>query len=153
MRILSIAPDDIAAVRRERRDAWGNHDLTPVRADEPRSYPCRVCLRDAAVGDELLLFSHSPFPGPAPYRSLGPIFVHAGHCEPFVDDGAIPEQLTVRLLSIRAFSTERRIVGSDVVPGAELAATAARLLALPGAAELHVHFARNGCYACRIVRA
>lgn len=152
LRFEAIPPEAVAAVRRERRDGWGNLDLTPVRADEPRGYPCRVCLRDAAVGDELLLFSHSPFPGPAPYRTLGPIFVHAAPCTPDADDGAVPEQLRVRLLSLRGMTQDLRIRASEVVEGTELEAAAARLFADPEVAALHVHFARNGCYACRVVR-
>lgn len=152
LRIQPITPDEVAAVRRDRRDAWGNVDLTPVRADAPRGYPCRICLRDAAVGDELLLFSHSPFPGPAAYRTLGPIFVHAHGCPPYVDGDEVPEQLRTRLLAVRGMTQDLRIRASDVVEGTELEATAARLFADPEVTALHVHFARNGCYACRIVR-
>jgi hypothetical protein len=152
LRIHPIAPEEIAQILRLRRDDWGNHDLTPVRADAPRGYPCRVCLRDAAPGDELLLFSHSPFPGPAPYRTVGPIFAHAGGCAPYVDGDAVPEVLASRLLSIRGMDATLRIVDGDVASGTALEAAAERLLADPGVAALHVHFARNGCYACRIVR-
>jgi hypothetical protein len=152
LRVIGIPPEAVLAVRRERRDAWGNDDLTPVRADAPRAYPCRVCLRDAAVGDELLLFSHSPFPGPAPYRTVGPVFVHAGGCAPWDEGAGVPEQLRTRLLSVRGMTQDLRIHASEVVPGTELEAAAARLFADEEVAALHVHFAKNGCYACRIVR-
>ena len=38
-------------------------------ADEKPGYPCRQCLRDAEIGQELVLVSHDPFDHDSPYRS------------------------------------------------------------------------------------
>lgn len=150
--ILAIPPAAVAPVRATRRDGWGNDDLTPTRVTEAHSTPCRVCLRDAEPGDEVLLFSYSPFAGPTPYRTVGPVFAHATECPPYAHDGAIPEQLARRLLSVRAMTADARIRVSDVCEGRELAAMIDRLFADPAVAELHVHTARNGCYLCKVVR-
>src|SRR4051794_24067930 len=120
-----------------------------VTADEPHSFPCRRCLCDAEVGDTLLLTGYDPFEGASPYVGPGPIYVHEHDCAPFGGDD-IPEQLTRRLLSVRAYDGDHMLVDADVVDGAALPAAAARLLAAPGARYLHVHNARPGCFAARI---
>ncbi len=38
---------------------------------------CRRCLRNAVVGDPLLLLLYDPFTVKSPYADEGPIFVHA----------------------------------------------------------------------------
>jgi hypothetical protein len=42
---------------------------------------------------------------------------------------------------------------ADVVEGAAAAPVIARMLANPGVAYLHAHYAKPGCYAARIDRA
>ena len=122
-----------------------------VTADAPNAYPCRRCLQDARPGEAMLLMSYDPFTGRSPYSGAGPIYVHARDCEPFDADG-IPEQLTRRLLSVRAYDERHLLVGAEVVDGTELEAVASRLLAEPAAAYMHVHNARPGCFAARIDR-
>jgi hypothetical protein len=157
IRILGLPAAAADVVRRTRRDAHGNIDLVPKVIDEPHSAPCRVCLSDLAVGEEGLLFGHTPFGAPHPYRTLGPIWVHLAACTPHdgvaVDAAAVPEALRRRLLSVRAHDANGRMLDCDVTPGEGLFALAQRLLEDPRAQELHVHHARPGCFACRIVRA
>ena len=118
-----------------------------VIADEPHSYPCRRCLLDAEPGETMLLLGYDPFLGTSPYAGRGPIYVHERECTPFAGDG-LPDQLTRRLLSVRAYDEQHMLVGADVTDGAELRGVAERLL--EGAAYLHVHNARPGCFAARI---
>jgi hypothetical protein len=126
------------------------HDTDAVRvvADAPNAFPCRRCLRDAEVGEPLLLLGYDPFRGASPYAGPAPIYVHEHDCEPFAGDG-LPEQLTRRLLSVRAYDERHMLVDADVTEGSDLAAVAERLLA-GDAAYLHVHNARPGCFAARI---
>jgi hypothetical protein len=93
--------------------------------------------------------SYDPFAGSSPYAGPGPIYVHADECARFDADG-IPEQLTRRLLSIRAYDEAHMLLEADVADGTQLETLAARLLETPGAAYLHVHNARPGCFAARI---
>jgi Protein of unknown function (DUF1203) len=125
--------DDSAAIR--------------VRVDKPNAYPCRRCLQDAEVGETMLLLSYDPFVGASPYRGPGPIYVHDRECGTFEGEG-VPDQLTRRLLSVRAYDERHMLVDADVIEGTDLPATAQRLL--NGASYLHVHNARPGCFAARI---
>ena len=129
------------------------HDARTIVVDEADAYPCRRCLRDAEPGETIVLLSYDPFVDGAdtPYRLPGPIFVHAEPCayEPAAD---VPDQLARRLLSVRSFGEDHLMRGGVVVQGAELEATADRLLADEAVSYLHVHNAGPGCFAARIDR-
>jgi len=118
-----------------------------VRVDKPNAFPCRRCLQDGEVGETMQLLSYDPFLGASPYSGPGPIYVHHRDCTPF-DGQDIPDQLTRRLLSVRAYDERHMLVDADVIEGVELRATAQWLLR--DASYLHVHNARPGCFAARI---
>jgi hypothetical protein len=123
-----------------------------VVADAPHAYPCRVSLTDAAPGDALLLVNYEHQPAATPYRSCHAVYVRQGETT-FDAVGEVPDQLRRRILSLRAFDADGMLLGADLADGPALEAAAERLLALPGAAYLHAHFAKPGCYAARIERA
>jgi hypothetical protein len=149
-RFIALPPAVTATVRARRADDFGNAQLAPVIADASPGYPCRHCLRDPAVGDAMLLFSYSPFAGPAPYRTVGPVFVHADGCAAPADAGAVPAMLRTRLLAVRAYDGDDHIVAGEVVDGHAVEALLTTLLDDRRARYLLVHFARYGCYACRV---
>jgi hypothetical protein len=118
---------------------------------EPGS-PCRVSLTDAVPGERLLLINHVHQPADSPFRASHAIYVreHAVEARPLPRE--VPPALAARLLSLRAFNEAGNIVAADVVEGTAAAPVIAGLLAVPGAAYLHAHYARYGCYAARIDR-
>ncbi|HEY8144807.1 MAG TPA: DUF1203 domain-containing protein [Kofleriaceae bacterium] len=140
-----------ARIRQVRADDFGNRDLAPDAGDAGR--PCRACLEDSRAGEAMLLFSYSPFSQPRPYRSVGPIFIHAHACAPPRDRSVVPDQLRRRLLALRSYDREDRMLEADIVAGTELEPALERLLADPAASVVHVHNARPGCFACAIRRA
>ncbi len=123
-------------------------------ADTKPGFPCRVSLQDAEPGEKLLLanFEHQPEPR-SPYRACGPIFVREQARQSFDRTNEVPAQLRTRLLSVRAYDADALIVDAEVVEGVELEDLIGRFLRRPETAYLHAHFARRGCYACRIDRA
>ncbi len=121
-------------------------------ADAKPSYPCRQCLRDAEIGEELLLVSYDPFETDSPYRSASPIFLHRRPCTPPLDLHELPEQLTIRQLSVRAFDIDALMIDAAIVQGDQLAATLDRLFADAACDHVHVHNATRGCWAVRVDR-
>jgi hypothetical protein len=122
-----------------------------VVADGPS--PCRRCLRNAEVGDELILLPYDPFIVRSPYTSEGPVYVHADGCAAHAPEpGVLPEQVHGRVFSVRSYDEEAMMVDAVVVPGDQLA-DHARALLDDGAAFVHAHFAGPGCFAFRIDRA
>jgi hypothetical protein len=120
-------------------------------ADAKPGYPCRVSLTDAEPGQEVILTHFEHHAVASPFRASHAIYVRRGETTYDAID-CIPEQLRLRLLSVRAFDTAGMLVGAEVAEGAQLEGTIDQLFADARAAYLHVHFARPGCYAARIER-
>jgi Protein of unknown function (DUF1203) len=121
-------------------------------ADEDPGYPCRQCLRDAEVDEELILVSHDPFSLDTPYRSASPIFLHRRSCAPNVDRSEIPAQLERRQLSVRAFDANDMMIDAKVVGGDELRVMLATFFSEESTAFVDIHNASRGCWAARAVR-
>jgi hypothetical protein len=127
-------------------------------ADAHPGYPCRQCLRDAEIGEELILVSYDPFEqsnASSPYRCTSPIFLHCEPCTPYVDaptTESLPAQLTGRTLSLRAFDADEMMLDAALIEGGALAATIDRLLDNDEVHHLHVHNASRGCFAARVDR-
>ncbi|HEX3861562.1 MAG TPA: DUF1203 domain-containing protein [Stellaceae bacterium] len=115
-------------------------------------YPCRISLTDSQPGDELLLVNYEHHPVDSPYRMRFAVYVRKGE-ETFDAIDAVPEQLRLRALAVRAFSNDAMMVGWELVDGSALEEAVDRLFANPRAAYLHVHYAAPGCYAARVDRA
>jgi Protein of unknown function (DUF1203) len=147
---FAISPIDAATAGRLRAGA------TIVRvADESPGYPCRQYLRDAEIGDEMVLVSHDPFAivdTDSPYRCTSAVFLHRHDCSERLDPAPLPDQLTRRRLSVRAFDADAMMLDGRVVDGTDLDATIAELFAVDQVERLHVHNAGPGCFAAAIER-
>jgi hypothetical protein len=120
--------------------------------DEHPGFPCRQCLRDAEIGEEMILVSHDPFTASSPYRSASPIFLHRSPCAPD-DSTELPEQLARRRLSGRAFDALAMMLDAALIDGRQLPTTIEQLLGNPAVDHLHVHNEPRGCFAARVDRA
>jgi Protein of unknown function (DUF1203) len=141
--------EPISATNAEALRAKGG---TSYIADSKPGYPCRQCLRDAEIGEELLLVSYDPFTIDSPYRSASPIFLHVTSCAPD-ESSALPEQLTRRQLSIRAFDCDAMMIDAAVIDGANLDSTLQQMFADDHTEVVHVHNAGRGCWATNVTRA
>lgn len=151
-RILGLDPAPFKPLFALDDEALQSVPAIRVRADDD-AMPCRVSLGHAPVGDELLLLNYEHQPAPTPYRSRHAIYVSRSARDRYDRVDEIPVAIATRLVSVRAFDEAHLMIDADVVEGAKAAPLFERLLALPGASYLHVHFARRGCYAARVERA
>jgi hypothetical protein len=119
--------------------------------DEPNSAPCRVTLRDVEPGERVLLLQYAHQTANTPYRAAGPIFVSEKASEPFDRIDELPQMLSNRPLSIRAYDREGMMVNAEVAYDPRRLID--EFLSDPTVDYLHVHLARRGCYACRVDRA
>lgn len=132
--------------------ALASRGMRRMRVDAPVGFPCRVSLDDAPVGEEVLLLPFMHQDSRSPYQASGPIFVRRGQREAARVVGTLPPYLTRRVLSVRAYDAADDMVDADVVEGAEAGSLIERYLARDHVSYLHIHFARRGCFACRVDR-
>jgi hypothetical protein len=128
------------------------HQAVRRIADSKPGFPCRISLTDAEPGQEVILVHYEHHAVASPYRASHAIYVRDGETTYDAID-RVPEQLRLRLLSVRAFDSAGMLVRAEVIDGAQLEGVVAQLLDDERAGYLHVHYAKPGCYAARIERA
>ena len=126
---------------------------TRMVVDAKPGYPCRVSLADAEVGETVILVNYQHQAADSPYRSAHAIFVREHAKRAFPERGEVPEVLTTRLISVRAFDENHFMVDADVVDGMELHEVIPAMLGDAGVGYLHLHNAKPGCFAARVTRA
>jgi hypothetical protein len=135
-------------------EALAERGVLRKRVDAKPGFPCRVTLEDAEVGDTVLLLNYEHQPADSPFRASHAIYVSQGARETRRAVDEAPGALRARAhVSLRAFDEAGMMVDAAIAPGAELDPVIERLMAIPGVAYLHAHYAAMGCYAARIDRA
>lgn len=119
---------------------------------ETPGFPCRVSLADAEVGETVLLLNHEHLDVATPYRSRHAIYIRAGAKQACLPVDVIPEVITRRLISARAFTDAGMMTDADVVSGNTLSALLIRLFDDPAVTFVDLHNAKPGCFAARAVR-
>lgn len=122
-----------------------------VAGDKP-GFPCRVSLQDAEPGDEVILTNFVHLPSESPFQSAHAIYIRRSATTAASYTDSLPEMLRSRLLSVRAFDAQDMLVGADVIEGDRVEEVIARFFEEPAVQFLHLHFAKPGCFACRIDR-
>ncbi len=134
-----------------------NAELAEIHAtkkivDTKVGYPCRVSLADAEIGETVILVNFVHQPGDSPYRASHAIYVRENAEQAFPEVGTVPDVLTSRLISIRAFDDRHYIISADVVNGSSLVEAIPAMFDDPNIAYLHLHNAKEGCYHARVAR-
>lgn len=128
-------------------------NMRRVIADGKPVYPCRVSLQDADEGERLILLPHAHHVVDTPYRAYGPIYVREAAQQAMLAVNEVPDLLRTRTLSLRAYDQNGMMVSADVLQGTEVEQGIAQLLAISRTTYVHIHYAKPGCYACRVERA
>ena len=115
-------------------------------ADSEPGYPCRVSLRDAGVGETLLLMNYEHQPARTPFRSCHAIYVREGATQARPARNEVPEMFRHRLLSLRAFDSAGMIVNADVAEGGRLERVLECMLSDLSVDKVQIHNAKLGCY-------
>jgi hypothetical protein len=151
--ISGLAPDPFVALYGLPDAELARRGAVRMRVRESPGFPDRIEMRDAAVGDMVLLVNHVSLDMPSPYRASHAIFVREGADRRWRGEpGEVPDVLRRRLLSLRGFDAAGMLRAADVVEGRAVENMIARLFADPAVAFIHAHNARQGCYAGRIDR-
>ena len=121
-------------------------------ADRTPGFPCRVSLEDAQPGERVILLPFCHQPEQSPYRASGPIFVREAAITATPEPDTVPALLRSRTLSVRAYDANHLMLDADVVDGRDVESALARIFRRDAVAYAHIHYAKPGCFACRVDR-
>ena len=150
--IHALPPEGFAALFALSDAQLADKRARRVVADQPGAFPCRVSLTDAEVGDELILTNYSHLDERSPYRASHAVYVRKGVMQAVPEPGDVPAVLAKRLLSVRAFGRDHMMTNADVVDGQNLAEKLRHMFADPAVEYVHIHNAKQGCFAAKATR-
>jgi hypothetical protein len=144
-RVVAIPTEIAKAVRTTRMAPVYGH---PAYAEIATGYgPCRLCLRDFAIGtDRRLLFTYDSFHGKEDLPLPGPVFIHESSCERYPEDGGFPANARRRPLTLNAYARGRRLVAQEYVRDGSVEPTLARLFESNDVDYVHVRDTSAGCF-------
>jgi hypothetical protein len=141
----------------------GYFDLTPKQLTDRGAhletvtnhpgFPCRVSMTDAPVGSTVVLLNYQHQSANTPYQAAHAIYVtkNVAECKPAINE--IPQVLSSRIMSIRGFSKDHMMKEADVVEGAKLHTAIEKMFLEKSIDYIHLHNAKQGCYAAKVTRA
>lgn len=138
-----FALDDAAlAARRAER--------TTARAS--RGFPCRVSLRDADEGDELVLLHYANHAVDTPYRNAFAIYVRkdAAEAAEYVD--TTPPVFEGRPIALRGYTAGGMLADARLALPGEADSAIRALLEEEAIAYIDAHNAAHGCFSARVHR-
>lgn len=139
---LSALSDEALAQRLVQRRVVDSHP----------GYPCRVSLEDALPGETVFLLNYTHQDAATPFRASHAIFVREGVEGRNIPQGEVPDMIRRRIISLRAFDSSGMLVNADVADGDDVAAGIEALFGHPSTDYIHLHFAKQGCFAARVDR-
>jgi Protein of unknown function (DUF1203) len=151
-RITGLSPEPFRPLFDLSDDALRQRGAVRIFAEEPRM-PCRVSVAHAELGEEVLLLNYEHQPANTPYRSAHAIYVRKVADRAFDAVDVVPDVMTSRVLSVRAFDAGHMMIDAAVCEGERADELFERYLGNPQASYLQVHYAQRGCYAGRVERA
>ncbi len=146
-----LPASDFAVYTKMNDAELGQHGAKRIIADDD-GYPCRISLRRAQPGETLILLAYEHHPARSPYRAAGPIFIRQTAHQTGCYHNILPPMLADSLLSLRAYDQTGMMQYGAVATDREALAAIRAQMADQTIAYLHIHFARRGCYACRVER-
>ncbi|WP_421551780.1 DUF1203 domain-containing protein [Pseudomonas yamanorum] len=151
-RISGLSPDPFKAHFGLSNLELDSLNIKRYRVDVRPGFPDRIEMKEAEIGQNVLLLNHLCQPAYTPYRASHAIFIREGASQQYSAVDHVPESVRIRLLSLRAYSEGGMMIDADVVEGVNIEEGIARLFANPEVSYIHAHNAKRGCYSCRIDR-
>ncbi len=150
--ISALNVDQFSHLFGQDQERLAKQGVQRIVVDNNPGFPCRVSLRDAEVGEKVLLMNYEHQPKQTPFRSSHAIFVREWAGQTIPDRNEVPQMFRHRLLSVRAFDASGMMIDADVIDGEHLESIIEHMLANDSADYLHIHNAKLGCYAALVER-
>lgn len=152
-RITGLSPDPFQSLFGLPDQELASLGIKRYIVDSNPGFPDRIEMKDAELGQSVLLLNHVCQPANTPYRASHAIFIREWATQAYDAVDQVPESMRIRLLSLRAFSDDGMILDADVAEGLVIEPVVTRMFANPEVSYIHVHNAKRGCYSGRIDRA
>ncbi len=150
-RIRGLAPEPFRSLFRMNDAELRDHRAVRLTASGSGE-PCRVSLREAAAGEQLILVNHVSLDADTPYRASHAIYVREDAREASLFEDALPPILDGRRISLRAFDAEGMLIDGLVVEPGQGDRAVRDLFERSAVAEIHAHTSAYGCFLARIQR-
>lgn len=151
-RISALPAEDFAYLSGLDEAALATRLVQRKVVDSYPGTPCRVSLEDARPGETVFLLNYTHQEAATPFRASHAIYVREGAVTADPDPDEIPQMIRSRIISLRAFDTGGMLVGADVADGNDVAESIETLFSDPLTEYIHLHFAKQGCFAARVDR-
>jgi hypothetical protein len=151
-RITGLSPHPFRHLFGLPDEELAKHGVKRYVADTRPGYPDRIEMRDAELGETVLLLNYVHQPADNPYHASHAIFVREGAETAYDRTNEIPDAMRSRQISLRAFDADDMMVDADIVDGRQMESVIERFFANPRIAYIQAHYAKRGCYAARIDR-
>ncbi len=123
-----------------------------IVVDENLSYPCRISLKDAEIGEKIIAMHFIHHDVSSPYKSSGPIFIREHVTTLILKVNELPQVLENRYLSLRGYDNKHMMVNALTTQGNVVNNEIQFLFADDNVEYIHIHNANPGCYSCRVER-
>lgn len=151
-RLVGLPHEPFQALFDLSADALARMHAVRMTVDSHPGFPCRISLQDAAIGEEVLLLPYEHLAEASPYRAAGPIFVRRGVVRRVLAPGEIPDYVSRRTMSLRAYDASHRMIAAGLYQGDAVATGIEHTLADAEVDYIHLHNAQRGCFSCRVER-
>ncbi|WP_426113040.1 DUF1203 domain-containing protein [Pseudomonas sp. DSP3-2-2] len=152
-RITGLSPDPFLSLFGLPDEELAALGMRRYVVDKQPGYPDRIEMKDAQVGQSVILLNHICQPAMTPYRASHAIFIREWAKQAFDAVDQVPECMRIRQLSLRGYAEDGMMLDADVVDGTAVQALISQLFANSAISYIHVHNAKRGCYSGRIDRA
>jgi hypothetical protein len=151
-RITGLSPDPFRALFNLPDEELNARGIKRYIADSKPGFPDRIELRDAELGEAVLLLNYTHQPANNPYHASHAIIVAEGAKQRYDRIDEVPHAMRIRTLSLRAYDANDLIVDADLVDGRTIEELIGRFFDNSKVTYIQAHYARHGCYAGRIDR-
>ena len=139
--LFAMSDAELAAINARRVTATTNH-----------GFPCRVSLRDADEGEDLILFHHISHDVATPYRSAYAVYVREEAREIASYADTVPPVFEGRPIALRGFDADGNLQNATLALTGDADAKIRELFESEEIAYIHAHNAAHGCFSARIDR-
>jgi hypothetical protein len=142
-RITGLAPEPFQSLYGLPDQDLASFGVKRYIVDSNPGFPDRIEMKDAELGQSVLLLNHVCQPAKTPYRASHAILIREWATQAYDAVDQVPESMRIRLLSLRAFNDDGMMLDADVADGMVMEPVVTRMFANPEVSYIHVHNANR----------